>query len=93
MLISTYTNPRKNSNVLNFDIDGRALNMQKFPFNLPDPIEIINEKYTGQNGEYNDKSLALWKLDSIKTRSIAVRILLSLPFFFIKSAFRTIFNV
>lgn len=92
MLLSTYTNPRENFDVLNFYINGRALNMQNFPFYLPDPIEIINEKYEGQCGQYNDKSLALWELDRIRTLPISIAIILSFPYFYIKSAAKKIIN-
>ena len=43
----------------------RPLNMTLPPFNFPPPIELINENCTEGNNLYNDKSLALWKLDSL----------------------------
>lgn len=92
MLISTYTKPRENYNVLKFFINGRALNMQKYPFCFPNPIDIINEKYLGQNEEYNDKSLALWKLDSIKTWQMGLKILFGLPGFYAKLIAKKIIN-
>ena len=92
MLISTYTKPRKNFNVLNFYINGRALNMQKHPFFLPNPFDIINEKYEGQNGEYNDKSLALWKLNNINSLQIKFVIILSFPYFYLKLVLKKLFK-
>lgn len=43
----------------------RPINLQLPPFNLPEPIEIINEKCTEAYGAYVDKSIALWKLEDI----------------------------
>lgn len=43
----------------------RPLNLQEAPFNFPEPIIVINELCTEQNGIYNDKSLALWNLNDI----------------------------
>lgn len=53
---------------LNFDItsgDWRTLNLQKPPFNFPPPLEIISEKCSLNNGEFSDKALMLWKIDTI----------------------------
>ena len=41
----------------------RPLNLTKEPFNLPDPILIINEGCTENDNEYKDKSMYLWKID------------------------------
>jgi hypothetical protein len=43
----------------------RALNFEKAPFNFPKPLFIINENCTEGNMNYNDKSLALWKVEDI----------------------------
>ncbi|MCS5712448.1 glycosyltransferase [Candidatus Berkiella aquae] len=43
----------------------RPLNLQLAPFNFPEPVRIINENCTEENGAFNDKSLALWKLDEL----------------------------
>ena len=43
----------------------RPINLCGFPFNLPQPILILNEKFPGKNGRYKDKSLALWEVDKI----------------------------
>ena len=47
----------------------RPLNLQLPPFNFPPPIILINENCTEENGQYSDKSLALWHLDDIKMAS------------------------
>ncbi|MGH8643027.1 MAG: class I SAM-dependent methyltransferase [Gammaproteobacteria bacterium] len=45
----------------------RPLNLQKPPFNLSDPIEIINERCTEGDGSWGDKSLGLWKACDLGT--------------------------
>lgn len=48
------------------EIMWRPLDLQNAPFNFPQPVELINEKCTENNGRYSDKSLGLWKLDDIR---------------------------
>jgi hypothetical protein len=43
----------------------RPLNLQKPPFNFPQPLRLINEKCTEGDGSWGDKSLGLWKLADI----------------------------
>ncbi|HMI78695.1 MAG TPA: class I SAM-dependent methyltransferase [Ferruginibacter sp.] len=43
----------------------RTINLQKKPFNFPPPIFVINENCAENNGRYNDKSMALWKINEI----------------------------
>lgn len=43
----------------------RPLNLAKDPFNLPEPILIINEGCTENNNAYFDKSMFLWKITNI----------------------------
>ncbi|NOY74297.1 MAG: class I SAM-dependent methyltransferase [Kiritimatiellaeota bacterium] len=40
----------------------RPLNLEKNPFNLTAPIEIVNENFTLRGGRYQDKSMGLWRL-------------------------------
>jgi glycosyltransferase involved in cell wall biosynthesis len=78
ILISTYNNRgRINQDIADFKINFRALNLQKFPFMFPAPVEIINEGCTEFSGEYSDKSLALWELKDLHFRRL---------YFFIKIA-------
>lgn len=44
----------------------RTLNLEISPFSLPQPLRILNEDYTGNEGRFRDKSLALWKLQEIQ---------------------------
>jgi hypothetical protein len=75
LLLSTYTDPkRKNKDIDGSRVDFRALNMQKFPFLFPDPLIIINESCTEYNGDFSDKSLALWEIDQINILEISLNI-------------------
>jgi len=39
----------------------RPINLEKYPFGLPPPHIMINEKNTEGNGHFGDKSLGLWE--------------------------------
>lgn len=43
----------------------RPINLQCAPFNLSEPLEIINESCTHADGEYSDKSLGLWRISDL----------------------------
>ncbi len=43
----------------------RPLNLLLSPFNFPDPIKVISEKCTENDGKYFDKSLMLWKVKDL----------------------------
>lgn len=54
---------------INMDIttgDWRTLNLQIEPFNFPKPINIITEGCKQNDGLYQDKSLALWRLNDLR---------------------------
>lgn len=63
LLTSTFTATEKNKDV----ITGfwRPLNLQREPFNFPEPLKIINEECMEQDGKYSDKCLGLWKIESL----------------------------
>lgn len=63
LFTTTFTNHHLNSDITTGD--WRVINLQEKPFNLPSPILLINENCTEGNGEYKDKSMALWKLSEI----------------------------
>lgn len=44
----------------------RALNLQRPPFGLPPPLELINEHCTEKDGRYADKSLGLWSVAALR---------------------------
>ena len=50
---------------LNEDIrtgDWRLINLERPPFNLPEPERLINENCSEGGGTYRDKSLGLWRI-------------------------------
>jgi SAM-dependent methyltransferase len=63
LLTTTFTSLHRNRDI----ITGlwRPLNLQASPFNFPEAIKIINEQCTEEDGRYSDKSLGLWKIDSL----------------------------
>ena len=63
LITTTFTGLQKNRNIITGQ--WRPINLQISPFNLLEPIKIIDEKYTGECGKFSDKSLGLWKLDDI----------------------------
>ncbi len=63
LLTTTFTDRTEN-----IDLDEtfwRPVNLELPPFNLPKPIEIINEQCTEGQGFFSDKSLALWLLHEL----------------------------
>lgn len=64
LLTTTFTGRDSNTDIKTGD--WRTLNLQVSPFNFPEPLNIINEGCTQFNGDYNDKSLGLWKLQDLK---------------------------
>ncbi len=62
-LITHFPECKRNSDILTGE--WRPINLQKAPFNFPEPIYMLNENCTLGNGRYADKSLALWKLQGI----------------------------
>jgi hypothetical protein len=58
----------------NWDIavgDWRPLNLQEAPFHFPEPLEWIDEHCTQGDGEFSDKSLALWRLSDLPLQARA----------------------
>jgi glycosyltransferase involved in cell wall biosynthesis len=95
LLVSTY--PKHiNINVYKFSIEGRAVNMEGYPFKIKNKLDSINENYHGQNEEYNDKSLLLIKVDSLDLKRIYRQILINeiffTPGFFILILFRKVYH-
>lgn len=44
----------------------RPLDLEASPFELPTPVELINEGCTVRDGAYSDKSLGLWRLADLR---------------------------
>ena len=67
LLASTYTKPRPNVDIEeDVSLLGRAINLCAPPFSFPEPLLLINEGCTEQEGQYNDKSLGLWQLQDLQ---------------------------
>ncbi len=43
----------------------RPLNLQRAPFNLPEPLKFIRERAPNPDDKYNDKSLGIWDLHEL----------------------------
>lgn len=55
----------------NIDIvtgDWRPIDLEKPPFDLPRPMELLNEGCTEQDGAFADKSLGLWPVSVLTAR-------------------------
>jgi hypothetical protein len=63
LLTTTFTECDLNEDIVTGD--WRVINLEKPPFNLPAPIEVINERCTEGGGTYADKSLGLWRLEDL----------------------------
>lgn len=63
LLTTTFTGRNSNTDIPTGD--WRTLNLELPPFNFPAPVRLINEGCTQFDGDYNDKSLGLWKLQDL----------------------------
>ena len=63
LLTTTFPEHDQNGDIV--DGDWRLLNLQKEPFSFPEPLRLIDERCTEADGAYDDKSLGLWRIDSI----------------------------
>jgi hypothetical protein len=63
LLTTTFTNYHLNHDIVTGD--WRPLNLQEKPFNFSSPILVINENCTEGNGEYKDKSMAMWDISKV----------------------------
>lgn len=64
LLTTTFTGRSENADIPTGK--WRALNLQRPPFNLPQPLELINERCTEKDGRYADKSLGLWPVADLR---------------------------
>ncbi len=66
VLMTTFTRKKPNKDIKKIG-QWRTLNMQLAPFNLPEPVALINEACTEGNSKHSfgDKCLGLWRLDDI----------------------------
>lgn len=64
LLTTTYTSRKRNWDIVTGS--WRPLNLRLKPFNFPPPVDVIVENSTEFDGDFADKSLALWRLDSLR---------------------------
>jgi hypothetical protein len=64
LLMTTFPDRKKNKDI----VTGRwrTLNFEIAPFRLPAPVRVVSEEYDGEGGKYRDKSLGLWRIESIR---------------------------
>lgn len=60
LLATTFPETASNENILTGN--WRRLNLERPPFDLPPPVQLINEGCTEDNGAFRDKSLGLWRV-------------------------------
>jgi SAM-dependent methyltransferase len=60
LMMTTFPDHNRNFNMLTGA--WRSINFEKPPFNLHQPIEMINEGFSLRGGRFSDKSMGLWKL-------------------------------
>lgn len=63
LLTTTHAERLKNEDIVTGQ--WRPLNLQLPPFRFPEPLELINERYSLGDGLYRDKSLGLWKISTL----------------------------
>ena len=68
LLTTTFPECDRNDDIVTGD--WRPLNLERPPFNLPPPDRMINERCTEGGNTFADKSLGLWRLDSVLSPSV-----------------------
>ncbi|MFD8495768.1 class I SAM-dependent methyltransferase [Amycolatopsis sp. NPDC059657] len=66
LLTTTFTELTTNADIVTGD--WRALNLCRAPFDFPEPLAVLHEECTEEDGAFADKALALWDLDSLVPR-------------------------
>jgi glycosyltransferase involved in cell wall biosynthesis len=65
-LTTTFTGRARNDEMVGKKSFWSPLNMRLPPFNFPEPMLLINEGCTEEDGQFADKCLGLWRLDDIQ---------------------------
>jgi hypothetical protein len=60
LLTTHFVGPRPNDEIVLGD--WRPLNLVRAPFELPEPVALVDERLTGDAEQWSDKRLALWRL-------------------------------
>lgn len=64
LLTSHFENRVTNAEIISGDF--RPINLCRPPFHFPEPLEIINERSGLGGGAFTDRSMALWKLATLR---------------------------
>lgn len=64
LMTTTFTDRSENRDITTGD--WRPLNFEAAPFQFPTPVAIINEGCTEANGKFADKSLAMWRVETLR---------------------------
>ena len=62
-MTTSFINLKTNSDILT--ANWRPINLEKKPFNFPEPIIAINEECEEMDGIYSDKCICLWEIDKL----------------------------
>ena len=63
IMTTSFVELKTNSDILT--ADWRPINLEKKPFNFPEPILTINEECEEMNGIYSDKCICLWEIEKL----------------------------
>jgi methyltransferase family protein len=63
LLTTTFLDHHENADIE--DGDWRILNLEKAPFNLPTPVDVLIEGCIEGEGAYSDKALGLWDVSGL----------------------------
>ncbi|MCA1990538.1 MAG: hypothetical protein LDL41_00605 [Coleofasciculus sp. S288] len=63
LLTTTFPDCEENEDITTGD--WRLLNLEKPPFNFPKPLQLLNEQCSEGGGQFQDKSLGLWRVQDI----------------------------
>ncbi|WP_250125377.1 class I SAM-dependent methyltransferase [Chroococcidiopsis sp. CCMEE 29] len=77
LLTTTFIEHDRNQDIE--DGDWRLLNLQRPPFDLPQPLTLIVEECTEEQGAYADKALGLWRVADLP--EVDLTYLLPTPYF------------
>ena len=66
LLTTTFLDWQVNTDIV--DGDWRPLNLEKAPFLLPTPHDVILEECAEEGGAYADKALAVWRVSDLPTQ-------------------------
>ncbi len=66
LLTTTFVEHDENRDIE--DGDWRMLNLERAPLNLPPPEIVVIEGGTEGDGSYDDKALALWRIEDLPSR-------------------------